>query len=268
MFPTLERFFTWIDHLLTRLTFQQKFVPVTGPAIWIWALLIYFVIAGSLIPKLITYHPTFKIIGYSLLLLVLNGVYLFYYRERISGLGFKISNWKRFASSSILSFIIPNLFLLLVALSIFLLIHYFLGITSNEYRFTVEKFAEDPNQAFLVLLQFLILAPIAEEIFFRGFVYSSMRRKMGPFLGGYLSAIIFSLAHVTMPLEDLFGNIVSLNFGLPLGPFLLGWFNAHVYERSGSLWVVIILHSALNLTGPLVQVFCPFMLDFLSFLYM
>ena len=87
-------------------------------------------------------------------------------------------------------------------------------------------------------------------------------------MGGYLSALIFSFAHVTMRVDELFNNITTLSIGIPIGPFLLGWFNAYIYERSGCIWIPIIIHSALNLSGPLVHTFCPFMLNFLQILYL
>lgn len=266
MFPLLERCFKWVDHLLTKVTFQQTFHPVIGPAVWIFASIIYFILAGWAVPKLFAWHWVFKTIGYSSLLMLLCSYYLVHYRKRLGRMGFAIPNKRNFIWSFVLSWTVPHIFILFIALIIMLLAVYFLDIRSDEYRFTFDSL-KNPAYNYIVLLQFLVLAPLAEEFFFRGIIYSSMRKKWGLFISSYVSAIIFAVAHVTMPIEDLFSGLVTFSVGIPLGPFLLGWFNALIYERSGCIWVAVILHSSLNLTGPLVQTFCPFMLDFLAVLY-
>jgi uncharacterized protein len=89
------------------------------------------------------------------------------------------------------------------------------------------------NQGFLSLFLLGIIAPVAEELVFRGIVLKSFLQKHSAVKAIILSAIVFSCAHLD-PLQMLpaFGS------GL-----LLGW----LYYETGNLWICIAVHSALNL---------------------
>jgi membrane protease YdiL (CAAX protease family)/uncharacterized RDD family membrane protein YckC len=82
----------------------------------------------------------------------------------------------------------------------------------------------------------IVVAPISEEIFFRGFIFGGFRRSLG-FLGAaLLSAAIFGLFHFTG--ASSLGVVPQLAF---LG-FALSW----VYERTGSIYPTIALHMVNN----------------------
>lgn len=78
----------------------------------------------------------------------------------------------------------------------------------------------------------VLVAPIVEETFFRGFVFGGLARRFG-FLGGALaSGFLFSLAH---------GQLTTLV------PFtLVGMLFAGVYAYTGSLWTSIGAHFTWN----------------------
>jgi membrane protease YdiL (CAAX protease family) len=86
----------------------------------------------------------------------------------------------------------------------------------------------------LILLLFLIagLAPIAEELFFRGMLYPLLRQRWGPGWGIVLNAAIFALIHFIPVL-------------LP-GLFVIGLVLSWVRERSDSVIPGILLHAAQN----------------------
>ncbi|MBI3742067.1 MAG: CPBP family intramembrane metalloprotease, partial [Chloroflexi bacterium] len=77
-----------------------------------------------------------------------------------------------------------------------------------------------------------VAAPIAEEIFFRGFMYGGLRAHVGIIPALLISATIFTALHFTL---ELF---------IPI--FILGIFLAWLYEKSGSLVPGMLLHSANN----------------------
>ncbi len=79
-----------------------------------------------------------------------------------------------------------------------------------------------------------IVAPVVEEIIFRGFVYAGLRGTMKVFSAAVLSALIFASAHVTAPVGGL--AVIGL-FGVVL---------AYLYERTGSLLPSMITHSMYN----------------------
>jgi membrane protease YdiL (CAAX protease family) len=84
----------------------------------------------------------------------------------------------------------------------------------------------------LALLGAGIVAPVAEEAFFRGFVFSGLRRNMRlvPALG--LSAALFAIVHITPTSWP------------PI--FVLGILFALLYEQTGSVWPAVIMHGLIN----------------------
>lgn len=86
----------------------------------------------------------------------------------------------------------------------------------------------------LVLLMILIavVAPLAEELFFRGMLYPLMRLRWSAVPAIVVNGLIFSLVHVFPPL-------------LP-GLFFVGMVLAWVRERSGSLIPCVLLHAMQN----------------------
>jgi uncharacterized protein len=91
------------------------------------------------------------------------------------------------------------------------------------------------SQGFLSLFLMVIIAPLAEELVFRGIVLKSFLQRYSPVKAIVLSAIIFSCAHMD-PLQMLPA------FGMGI---LLGW----LYFATRNLWICILLHSAQNLVS-------------------
>ena len=94
-----------------------------------------------------------------------------------------------------------------------------------------------------------VLAPISEELLFRGLIFCGLYRRSRVW-AYVLSMLAFSLAHVfdAMFFQPLGLTFVNLIVYLPAG-FVL----ARTYERSGSIWSAIFLHAALNALSMLLQ---------------
>lgn len=78
----------------------------------------------------------------------------------------------------------------------------------------------------------VVLAPVAEEIFFRGYVLRAMSARKGYARGLVYSSVVFGLVHF---------NLAAF-LPLALGGMLL----AVSYRRTGSLWTPIVAHSLNN----------------------
>jgi len=84
----------------------------------------------------------------------------------------------------------------------------------------------------LVILSGVIIAPIAEEIVFRGYLYKAFRDRFKPWYAIVMSAALFSAIH----LEPL--AAVQL--------FVIGVALAYVYEKTDNLMAPIALHVLNN----------------------
>lgn len=91
-----------------------------------------------------------------------------------------------------------------------------------------------------------LIAPIAEEMLFRGFALTVWRQLVGVRGAILRSSIVFVLAHVLFVSGDTFVETarVALVAGMVRIPvaFALGW----LFVRTGSIWGPIGLHAAFN----------------------
>lgn len=91
-----------------------------------------------------------------------------------------------------------------------------------------------------------VVAPVAEELLFRGFALTAWRRTVGAQGAIVRSSIVFVLAHVLFVGGEGFRDAAALAFvaGVSRVPvaLALGW----LYVRTGSLWGPIGLHAAYN----------------------
>ena len=76
------------------------------------------------------------------------------------------------------------------------------------------------------------VVPVAEEVFFRGFLYQGLRARWGVLWAVVASSLVFAAVHM----------IPSVLLPILLMSLLMTW----VYERSGSLWTSILLHASIN----------------------
>lgn len=83
-----------------------------------------------------------------------------------------------------------------------------------------------------LLVAGILLAPVVEEIFFRGFLFPGLRERYGWVRAMLLSAAIFAVFHLQW---------VAL-----IPTFLLGCMLAYLRHRTDSLWPGILLHFTIN----------------------
>ena len=95
----------------------------------------------------------------------------------------------------------------------------------------------------LDIMSVSIAAPIAEETFFRGFVFAGLAQRMSPIIAMAISAGLFGIAHLE---KWSFLPIFAIGFGL-----------AWLYYRTRSLWVNIVAHSTVNTISLVIAYVCP-----------
>jgi membrane protease YdiL (CAAX protease family) len=98
----------------------------------------------------------------------------------------------------------------------------------------------------LNLLAAAIVAPVSEEVFFRGFATTAWARRLGPSRAIVRGAILFALVHVVTiggadASEAFRIAVIAFVARLPVA-YLLGW----IFIRRDSLWAAIALHATFN----------------------
>lgn len=84
----------------------------------------------------------------------------------------------------------------------------------------------------LVILSTVILAPIAEELIFRGLMYDRMKRYLGIPASVILTSLAFGVYHGTV-IQFIYASAIGVMFAL-------------YYEKSGSLIMPIAAHAVMN----------------------
>lgn len=79
----------------------------------------------------------------------------------------------------------------------------------------------------------VVLAPVGEEILFRGFLYGGLSRKMHSIGAMVISSLVFAVSHQ----YSISGLVFVLLYG-----FVFCW----LYKRTGSLWPGILAHGFYN----------------------
>ncbi|MFH1061769.1 MAG: tetratricopeptide repeat protein [Candidatus Omnitrophota bacterium] len=150
--------------------------------------------------------------------------------QSLRDLGFRWVRIKKFAFLAILSI-----------LMIFLFNALYMGLFSvlsgayPEQQFIVQLIAKAGNSGHMVglFLFAVIVSPFAEEIIFRGFIYSGLRRHCGFVAAGIISSFIFGIFHLQ---GSLFLPIAFMGF-------VLAW----LFERTRSILPAVIVHMLWNL---------------------
>ncbi|MBN1299333.1 MAG: CPBP family intramembrane metalloprotease [Actinobacteria bacterium] len=113
-----------------------------------------------------------------------------------------------------------------------LALKFLLGIEAPSSK--IEELISNNNVSSNILIVVTaVVAPFCEEIYFRGFLYSAFKKNFGVNIGLFLSALLFALAHL-----ELYSFIPIM---------LIGWILAYIFEKTGSIFTVIFLHSVYNL---------------------
>jgi len=87
----------------------------------------------------------------------------------------------------------------------------------------------------IALISTVIIAPIIEEVIFRGGVYFTLRKTIGPILAAIISAAAFGIFH---------GNILQMLYTAFCAIFII-----YVFEKTNSLTGSIMVHSGFNFSA-------------------
>ncbi len=111
----------------------------------------------------------------------------------------------------------------------------------------LSELVTDPNGR-LVIAASALTAPVAEEFFFRGFIYGVIRARAGARLALWVTTLVFGGAHVL----QLAGDWLVIPLVVTAG-FILTW----VRHRTGVLTPSIVIHLAYNATVAFLSFMFP-----------
>lgn len=95
----------------------------------------------------------------------------------------------------------------------------------------------------LAFVSLVLLAPIAEELLFRGFLFGNLRRHISFVLATIITSLLFALAHG------------QWNVGIDV--FIVSLALCYLRERTGNIWAGVMLHMIKNMIAFSVLFLAP-----------
>ncbi len=108
----------------------------------------------------------------------------------------------------------------------------FLALFNLTMQIDLTPLFAELSSPWLFFIGGALVAPLVEELFFRGFVFAGFRQKYGWQKAAAISSALFALLHLT---PTAF---------IPI--FILGYIFAALYHFSGSIWPGILMHVLTN----------------------
>lgn len=102
--------------------------------------------------------------------------------------------------------------------------------------------SESPVEQIAIIVSVAVLAPILEEVIFRGMLLSALRRSLSAWPAIVVSAAVFAGIHLVDP------SAIAVVPGLFILGIVLGW----VALKRGDLSLAIALHSGINLLAAIL----------------
>jgi len=124
-----------------------------------------------------------------------------------------------------------GLFFLVMVLGVLISIFYPVEPEPQDFA-KILLLVDTPWKIIFPIIMGVVLAPLGEEIFFRGLLYPAFRKRMGVWGGIVLSALFFGGMHL-----DLYRLIPIAAGGAGL---------TYLYEKTGNIWTNIIAHAVWN----------------------
>jgi len=135
--------------------------------------------------------------------------------------------------SNLIKGVVGGITLLLIIVVVGIIMQLIYPQTPQPQPFeNIVRQAEGLRNLIIIFLAGSVLAPLSEELFFRGFIYPLIRFRWGIWPGIIITSLFFGSMHF-----DLF-RMIPLTFG-GIGLALL-------YEKTGSLITPIIAHATWN----------------------
>ncbi len=135
------------------------------------------------------------------------------------------------------------------------------ALTDSEEIHSISDYVELATELpspWLIVVAAIIIAPIVEELFFRGFLFSGLQKRYTWKKSAFISSSIFALLHVPIITSNLTYTI-NFFFEMFLPIFFIGYILAYLYYRSRSILLPMLVHCAINS----ISLFGYFLLEWL-----
>lgn len=125
--------------------------------------------------------------------------------------------------------------LMLLSFAFNLVYSAFLAIFNLQAQVDLVPLFAELSSPWWLLVAGVVIAPMVEEVFFRGFLFAGLRKKYDWRKAALISSALFALLHLQPTAM------------IPI--FILGYIFAYLYYRSNSIWPAVLMHVSTNALG-------------------
>lgn len=121
---------------------------------------------------------------------------------------------------------------IVVSLVLAAVVTLFAGFPADQAQDTGFRAFGSRSDNMLAFLTLVVLAPLAEETLFRGYLYGKLKRYVPTIIAALVTSLLFAVAHF------------QLNVGIDV--FVLSMFLCGLRSLTGSIWAGILVHMIKN----------------------
>lgn len=142
--------------------------------------------------------------------------------------------------------ILVGIISVLVYNSVFYSFVFYIEYGQISFSFTLHQPDLSNLMTYYFIFSGLLIAPIIEELFFRGFIQTTLERKLGFKYALIITSLLFAVLH-SYKISNWYGCLSYFGGGLLYG-LLKKW--------DGTLWTPVVAHSFFNLTAKWFPMIC------------
>jgi hypothetical protein len=128
---------------------------------------------------------------------------------------------------------------LIFILAVIVVSYFVKGFNVNQKQNVGFNNVHGSAQLIIVFFSLVIVPPIAEEILFRGFLYSSLKKGLPIFGAAIVTSLIFASGHLT----EGVGGLLWIG---ALDTFVLSMVLVYLREKTNGLWAGMLVHALKN----------------------
>ncbi len=190
----------------------------------------------------------FVVIAESLIVL---GVYLFVrrYKDGIQAIGLRRPRW----TDPLYGLAVFPVYLAADFIVLTLIPYILPSLNIKEKQQLGFNHVSGTGEMLMTFISLVILPPIAEEILFRGFLYSSLKKNLPKIVAVVGTSALFALGHLPE------GGAAGAFYVGAIDTFILSLFLIYLREKTGGLWANMTLHALKNAVAFVYLFFAVFL---------
>lgn len=190
----------------------------------------------------VVYTTLLSAITYALAMVIVVGVPLGWLKKKTTRKSLGVHDWPSWMDILIsvpayVVYLILSGVLLAIIMQIF---PDFIDLNQSQQLPLSQSMLSTQLQYFLAFLTFVVLAPLAEELLFRGYLYGKLRKTAPVWLSVIIASLAFGVAHLWAGPDSL------LQWAVMIDTFALSVVLCLLREHTGALWASVLLHAIKN----------------------